>query len=98
MRNYYLWSGVLVGSFLFLPSVVTLGLSFFLLALCERYYFPLLILFLSDLTGEGVHSFTFQLFPPFNHLYFPLTVFGIIVCFIARKLRQFVWTEKVGHI
>lgn len=87
-----------MGSFFFLPFFVTFTLALLLLCLKDRYYLSLCIFFFLDLTGEATHPVVFTVTSPFSHLYFPLTVFGIIVFFVAKKARQFVWVDRITHI
>ena len=95
MKDIYFWSGVLVGSFLFLPYQVTLLLAFILTCFFERYYMSLGVVFLLDLSAEGIHGLSFSLLTPFNHLYFPLTVLGVLTFFLIGFLKRFVWIERV---
>jgi hypothetical protein len=95
MKDIYFWSGVLVGSFLFLPHIVLFVLSFVLMCVFQRYYFPLLLLFLVDLTSEGVHPLVFSLLYPINHIYFPYTVGGVLLFLSILLARRFVWVSNV---
>lgn len=83
-------SGILVGSFFFLPFLISASLAVVLIFVYERYWLALVLAVISDLLFVGSGG-------GYLHLYFFFTIFAILLFLLSPLVRSRLWKESYQY-